>query len=193
MIRPVEALGGVSAAAKEVWLPGRIGADAGHAVDFALIGDGIDGVRGAGHQHHVDLIRLDQLRRYLSAAILAGLAVFHQDLDLPRGAARMDAPLDDLANRVKDKVVGFSKGRKGARLRADIANLDRFRGCKGPFPSKAPAAATPALVLTNFRLEIDFLCSIISSHVDEKRLKEANTFVKTNAHTGCVNKIEIGE
>ena len=84
--------------------------------------------------YQVDLIRLDQFRRNLGAAIGAGLAVSHHYLDLPGGAAGLDAALDLLANLVNDERVGFSKGRKAARLRADIANFERARGCKGPFP-----------------------------------------------------------
>ena len=134
MIGPVETFGGVSAAAEEVWLPWRIGADAGHLVDFALIGHRIDGFRGAGHHHQVDLIRLDQVRRNLGGAIGAGLAVAHQYLDGPSGAAGHDAALELLANLVNDERVGFSKGRKGARFRADITNFKGASGRKGPFP-----------------------------------------------------------
>ena len=70
---------------------------------------------------------------FLGSAIEVGLGIARQYLDLPSGASGLDAALDVLANPVQDKPVGFCKGRKGARLIGDIANLNGSRGRKSPF------------------------------------------------------------
>ena len=138
-----------------------------------------------------------------AAAIGAGLAVAHQYLDLPSGAAGHDAALDRLANLVNDERVGFSKGRKRARLRADIANFKRARGRKGPFPEqgsggnyaragldKFPPRNTALGGLLNFfrtrYRELCFDASCVPSIpplLKNNAVEKTNTFAKTNAHT----------
>src|SRR5579859_530598 len=125
MIGPVEALLGRAATAEEPGLPGRVGGDAGNAVLFALVADGIDGGAGAGGDHQIHVVGFDQVGGDFSRVFLIGLAVLFDDLNGIRRAVDQYAVRNGFADSGEDKVVAFTEAGENARARADETDLER--------------------------------------------------------------------
>jgi len=88
---------------------------------------------GAGGDHQVHAVGLDQLGRDLGRVLLIGLAVFFQDFDGISCAVDRDAAGNRLADSGEDEIVAFAKAGEGAGARADEANLERAACGAGGF------------------------------------------------------------
>ena len=124
MIGPGEALLRIALAAKEIRLPRAVGGDAGHFVDFGLVGNRVGGVGRARADQQVDLVAKDQFGGDFGRAAAARLAVLADDLDLVGLAAICQAFAENAAHLLKNEAVGFAKASERACLWADVADLD---------------------------------------------------------------------
>jgi hypothetical protein len=127
VIRPLEALLRIALAAEEVRLERRIVGDARHAVELALVRNGIDrlGRRVDGDQ--VDLVLQDELARHVGRTVGVGLAVADQDLVRVLGPVQIDRRSDlllDLSEHERH-VLGEERERTGGGLHEP--DLDRAR------------------------------------------------------------------
>ncbi len=90
MIGPVERLL-VAAARHDEGLPGGGRGDAGNAIQFGLVGSGVDDVGGRGRDQQLDIVVEDQFTSEFGRFVRIGLGVAHQDLDLVGLAVILDA------------------------------------------------------------------------------------------------------
>ena len=150
MIGPFESLGRIALAAKEIRLPRRIGGNAGHFIDLALIGHWVDGVRRMRGHHEVNLAGEDQLIRNFGGAIGIGLTVLNDNVNRMGLAANLYACADSFLEFREDEGVGLRKNREWSCRRGHQADLDcaplsanhRWRHNKGG--SRRPCLENPA-------------------------------------------------
>ncbi len=109
-------------------LPGRVGGNARHLVDLALVGHRVHRVAGRGADHQIDLVLEDQLGRDLGGAVRVGLGVPGQDLDRIGPPADLDAAADRSPGIGEHKPVGLTERCQRPGLRADETDLYRSRG-----------------------------------------------------------------
>jgi hypothetical protein len=124
MVGPGEALLGVAVAPEEIGLPRAIGGDAGHLVDFRLVGDRVGGVGRCRGDDEVDLVAEDQIVGDFRSAVAARLAVLADDLHRISLAAADKARSENAAHSLEDEIVGLAEARQRPRARADMADLD---------------------------------------------------------------------
>jgi hypothetical protein len=76
---------------------------------LALARDRVGGLRGGRHDHEVDLVVVDEVRRHLRRPVRIGLAVLGEDSDGPRLPGDGEPLVERLPDPADDEVVGLAE------------------------------------------------------------------------------------
>src|SRR5215475_5298213 len=137
--RVLESVARLRTAAEVPRLPRVDRADVRHLVRLARVRDRVDDLRCAGRDDDIHLVGEYEVSCHLRGARRSGLAVLHDDLDVPLLAAGRNAlgqRLPDLADNV---VVRGCEAGERTSLRADVSDLQS--AARARTGSLEPAAA----------------------------------------------------